>query len=135
MNKKIFLPLLLVFIFTTSFFITGKTFLEKQGASQQVLIVGNLILFAATLLSFFLMYKGIYSKTTNAFVRNVYGGFIAKLMICLFGSLIYFMSTDKVNKPALFILMFLYFVYTAVEVSSLMKLNKLKKNAEAGSAR
>jgi hypothetical protein len=129
MNIKLLRPLLIVFAFTTAFFVTGKAFLVKQGASQEALIWGNCILFGATLLSFYLMGRAVQAGTTGAFVRNVYGGFIGKLMICLFGALIYFMSTDKVNKPALFILMFLYFVYTAVEVRSLMQLNRSKKNA------
>jgi hypothetical protein len=135
MNKKLYIPLLLAFAIISAAIAAGKSLLEKQGGDFQVLLIGNVVVFVATLISSYLMSKGIDSANTNAFVRNVYGGFIVKMMVCLFSALIYFMSVEKVNKPALLILMPIYFIYTAVEVRSLMKLNQLKKNAQAGSSR
>lgn len=126
--KKYILPLILVFIFTNGFFITGKQFLVKNGFDTNVLIIGNLVLFAAGLVSFLVVQKGITGKNNSAFIRSVYGGFVGKLMVILF-SLVIYITTSKVNKPSLIVLMCLYLAYTVAEVGGLMKLNSAQKNA------
>jgi small neutral amino acid transporter SnatA (MarC family) len=45
-----FLPVVLVFIILNGFFLTGKNMLQQWGANQDVLIVGNLVLFVITLI-------------------------------------------------------------------------------------
>jgi hypothetical protein len=58
----------------------------------------------------------------------IYGGMFAKMLICLFAALIYIMIEKKdVSKGAIFGLMFLYFVYTFVEISIIMKLSRKEK--------
>jgi hypothetical protein len=127
--RKYILPLVILFILTNAFFINGKAFLEKKGFDPAALIIGNLVLFAAGLLSFFIVQKGITGKNPAAFVRRVYGGFIGKLMVILAGLMVY-MVTAPVNKPAIMVLMGLYVLYTVAEVRGLMLLNKAqKKNA------
>ena len=104
--------------------------LDRWGADQQVLIIGNALLFVITLASFMLAQKGLNNPNSHAFVRAVYSGIMIKLFLCLAAAFIY-ISTNKakLNKPALFICMGLYLVYTFMEVSSLMKLLREKKNA------
>jgi hypothetical protein len=127
---KYFRPAIVVFIILTAFFISGKNFLVKKGFDQNVLIIGNLFLFVLTLLSFLLMSNGMKTKNTSAFLRGVYGGIMLKLFSCLIAAFIYIMSFKKnVNKPALFVCMGLYVVYTFIEVKGLMKLSASKKNA------
>jgi hypothetical protein len=127
-TRKYILPLLLIFLFTNAFFLTGKSFLEKKGFELNALIIGNLVLFAAGLISFLIVQKGITGKNNAAFIRRVYGGFVGKLMVILGGVIIYIMVA-KVNKPAIMVLMFLYLLYTVAEVSALMRLNSAQKNA------
>ncbi|MBL7727207.1 MAG: hypothetical protein JNM68_05960 [Dinghuibacter sp.] len=126
--KKFVLPLILVFLFTNTFFIAGKQFLLEKGFEPSVLLVGNLILFTASFVSFLVVQKGITGKNNSAFIRSVYGGFVGKLMVILAGMVIYIV-TSKVNKPSLIALAFLYLVYTTAEVAALMKLNSAQKNA------
>jgi hypothetical protein len=127
---KFFRPAIIIFTAFTAFFITGKNFLMKQGFDQNVLIIGNLFLFALTLFSFLLMAGGMKTKNTAAFLRGVYGGIMLKLFSCLVAAFIYIMSFKKeVNKPALFFCMGLYVVYTFIEVKGLMKLSASKKDA------
>jgi Ca2+/Na+ antiporter len=104
--------------------------LERSGFDQGVLIIGNLILFAATLVSFVFAKQGLRSQNPQAFVRSVYASIMIKLFICVIAALIYiFLFRKNVNRPALFTCMGLYLVYTFVEVSVLTKLLKEKKNA------
>ena len=133
MNKegvKHFRPACLIFIFLTAFFITGKSFLLRKGFDQEVLLIGNLFLFLITAVSFWMMSNGMKSKNTHAFMRNVYGGIMIKLFGCIILAAVYILSAKKnVNKPALFVCMFLYILYTFIEVKALMNLSAKKANA------
>jgi hypothetical protein len=122
--------MILVFVVLNGFFIAGKNMLARWDADQSVLIVGNLILFFVSFTSFLLTRRSLSSPNPNVFVRAMYGSFMIKLFVCAVAAFIYFMSVKKnVSKPALFICMGLYIVYTFIEVSSLTKLLKEKKNA------
>jgi len=129
-NASPLLAVITFFIVLNAFFLTGKNFLDKQGVDQSVLIAGNLILFGATLLSYVFAKRGLKSENPQAFVRSVYLSIMVKLFICIIAALIYiFVFRKNLNKPALFICMGLYLVYTFIEVSVLTKLLKEKKNA------
>jgi hypothetical protein len=123
-------PVIILFIVLNGLFVAGKSMLDKWNTDQSVLIIGNLILFIATLLSYLLSLRGIKSDNSNAVVRSVYGSFMVKFFVCIIAAFAYIISVKKnVNKPALFTCMGLYLVYTFVEVSVLTKLSKQKKNA------
>ncbi|MFI5133577.1 MAG: hypothetical protein ACHQEB_04535 [Chitinophagales bacterium] len=129
-STRPFLPVIILFSVLNSFFIAGKNLLERWGTDQDVLIVGNLILFVVTFLSFLLGRRGLRSTNAQVFVRSVYASFIVKFFVLIAAAFIYIMMAKKnVNKPALFACMGLYLVYTFLEVSILMKLLKQKKNA------
>lgn len=120
---------MLIFIFANAFFLLGRSFLIDKGFDPDTLIIGNLVLFAAGMVSFLVVQKGITGKNNAAFVRSVYGGFVGKLLVIMMGVVIY-ISVAKVNKPSLIVLMVLYLAYMLAEVSGLMKLNNAqKKNA------
>lgn len=123
------LPLTLIFIFTNGFFIAGKSLLGKWNISQPVVLIGNFILLLATIISFVLYWKSLQNDKVQVFLRMIYGGMFIKMMICLFTALIYIMIAQKeVNKGGIFVCMGLYFLYSFVEMSILMKVSKLKKN-------
>ena len=123
-------PMIILFIVLTGFFISGRSMLAKWGADQEVLILGNLLVFTTVFVSFLLLNKAIQSPNPQAFVRAMYGSFIIKFFMLALAAFIYIMLTKKnVNRPALFTCIGLYFVYTFIEISVLMKLLKQKKNA------
>jgi len=129
-NRNPLFPIIIFFILLNALFITGKNFLERFGFDQSVLIIGNLILFAATLVSFVFAKQGLRSENPQAFVRSVYMSIMIKLFICVIAALVYiFLFRKDVNRPALFTCMGLYLVYTFVEVSVLTRMLKEKKNA------
>lgn len=131
MNKrKAFIPVIALFTILTAFFIIGKNLLTRWEADQNILLIGNVILFLVTLLSFTTASKGIDAKNPHAFVRSVYGSIMIKLFLFIIAAFIYIAIYKKdLNKPALFTLMGLYLVYTFVEVRSLTGLLKKKSNA------
>ena len=129
-NRRPLFPIIIFFVLLNALFITDKNFLERHGFDQSVLIIGNVILFGATLLSFVLATRGLKSENARAFVRSVYISIMVKLFICVMAALIYiFIFRKNLNKPSLFACMGLYLVYTFIEVSVLTKLLKEKKNA------
>ncbi len=129
-SLKLLRPMILIFIFLNAFFLVGKDWLIKKNIDQDVLIIGNLLLFFVSLLTFLLTYRSLKSTNPNSFVRAMYGGFIIKFFVVAIAAFVYIIITKKdVNKPALFSCMGLYIVYTFFEVNSLLRILKQKKNA------
>jgi ACR3 family arsenite efflux pump ArsB len=132
MNKNLLQsirPLILVFIFFTAFFISGKSWLDKKGVDQDVLIIGNLLLFLISLTAFLITNKALSSSSPQAFVRAMYGSFIIKFFVLAITAFVYIIVAKKnVNKPALIACAGLYIIYTGIETRALMKMLKQKKN-------
>ena len=132
MNKNLLQsirPLVLVFIFLTAFFISGKSWLDKKGADQNVLIIGNLLLFLISLTAFLITNKALSSSNPQNFVRAMYSSFIIKFFVLAITAFVYIMVAKKnVNKPALIACAGLYIIYTGIETRALMKMLKQKKN-------
>ena len=122
---RAFLPILIIFIIANIILLVVPAMEMLWGMSRMVMIIGNVILFAATGVSFYLYQKSLRNNSVHAFLRMIYGGMFAKMMICLFAALIYIMVAKKnVSKGAVFGLMFLYFVYTFIEISIILNLSK-----------
>lgn len=130
-NKlKGFMPVILFFIVLNGFFLSGKNMLQRWNVDQDVAIIGNALLFIITLMSFLLAQRGLKNPNPHAFVRSVYMSVMLKLFVCIIAAFVYIsIYKAKLNKPALFLCMGLYLVYTFLEVASLTKLLKQKKNA------
>ncbi len=130
-NKlKGFMPVILVFIVLNGFLISAKNMLQRWNVDQDVVIIGNALLFLITLCSFLLAQRGLKNPNPHAFIRSVYMSVMLKLFVCIIAAFVYIaMYKSNLNKPALFICMALYLVYTFLEVASLTKLLKQRKNA------
>lgn len=127
---KIFLPILVVFMLVNMIAVVFSGFVSKVQIDQSVLIVGNLVLFAVTIISFLLYRNAMIADNTHGFIKNVYGGMFLKFFVCIIAAFIYIYNVrEAVNKADVFCLMFLYLVYTFLEISILMKNSKHKKNA------
>lgn len=134
-NKKPFLPVVLLFVILNALFLIGKNILLRWNADQEVLIIGNTLLFTITLLSFLLAQRGLKNTNTHAFIRSIIGGIMIKLFVSVIAAFIYISIYKKnINKPALFACMGLYLVYTFFEVSVLTRQLKKKANAQQRSA-
>lgn len=131
-RRKAWWPIVLVFIITNAVLLTGRRW-ATGNIDADVLIVGNLVLFLSTMVSFFLYQRSLQNNQAQAFLRYIYSGMFLKMLICIIAAFIYIASVNNVNKPAIFGCMFLYFVYTFIEVSILLRLSKQQKNVQTGS--
>lgn len=126
---KAFRPLLFIFIVTTALFITARPLFNRWNIDTGVLIIGNLLLILATLVSFYLYTRSMHTKNAHAVIRTMYGSIMAKMIICLVAAFIYISTAGtSVNKGGVFGCMFLYLLYTFTEVAILMKLSKQNKH-------
>lgn len=129
-NKSIF-PLVVVFLIAAVLIFVFRDFLESQGFDWQVLSGGNLFIYLVTAVSMHMLTTGLNAPHTNAFLRNAYGAILIKLFACAGAAFIYILVSGKnLNKPALFGCMFLYLLYTFVELSVIMKYSNAKKNVK-----
>lgn len=133
MNKQSFqnfFPAIIVFLVLNSGFLALMKKLEPWGFDYAVLVMGNLLVFGISFLSYWMAVKGLTTKNSHAFFRWVYGSVMIKLFLLAGVAFVYIMMSQKeVNKPSLFFCMGLYIIYTFIEVSALMKVNKQKTNA------
>ncbi len=129
-NKKQILPLIIIFLSLNAFLLTGHSFLQRYGIDKNVLIIANTLFFITNSITFILQRKALQNKNPNVFVRSMMAGMMIKMFAVLGAFIAYVLISGKatVNKPALYVSIFLYFVYLAVEVAIVMKLNK-QKNA------
>lgn len=125
-----FAPVVLLFVILNTLAISLRTRWIAWNVDQDLLIAGNLFLFAITFISFLIARKGLQNENPNAFVRSVYGSIMFKLFICMIAAFIYIAIQRRgLNKPAFFSLMGLYLVYTFVEVAVLTRMLRRKPNA------
>jgi hypothetical protein len=123
-------PMLLVFVLVSAFCITGKNWLLQKGILPEVIIVGNLVIFLVTLSAFFVTRNSFKKQGGSAFLRGMYGSFMLKFFALAIAAFVYIMVAKKnVNKPGLIVCAALYFVYTAIETRTLMKMLKPNNNA------
>ena len=129
-NKSI-VPLVIVFLISAALILVFRNTLTLQGFNWQVLSGGNLFIYLITVVSMHMLTKGINAENTNAFLRNAYGGIMFKLFGCAAAAFIYiFVSGKNINRSSLFACMFLYLIYTFIELSVIMKQSKAKKNVK-----
>jgi hypothetical protein len=133
MNKqsfRSFFPAIMIFLVLNSGFLAMMKRLEAWGFEYTVLVFGNLLVFGISFLSYWMAVRGLTTKNNHAFFRWVYGSIMIKLFLLAGAAFVYIMMNKKeVNKPSLFFCMGLYIIYTFIEVSALMKVNKQKTNA------
>lgn len=122
-------PMTLVFVALTALLFIARNWLVEKGFDHDVLMIGNMVLFLVSLISFLLTFRSIDAKNPHAFVRAIYTGFVAKFFLIVIAAFVYIMTTSAVNKPSLFACMGLYIIYAFLEVRILLQLLKQKKNA------
>ena len=127
---KAFRPLAIVFMLINAGLFGSRSLLTKWNISSDVLLVGNIILFIATAVSFYFFYRSFSDNRAQGFLRMIYAGMFIKMMLCLISSFLYIMISGKeVNKGGIIGSMAFYLLYTILEMVILMKVSKQKKNA------
>ena len=128
-GTKEVLPFILIFIVFNNFFLFGKNFLAKWGLDHLVLIIANSLFFLINILVYAMQKKALKNANPNVFIRSVMAGMMVKMAICIIAIMIYALAfKNSFSKYTIFAVMFLYFIYLAVEVRAATKLNK-RRNA------
>jgi predicted neutral ceramidase superfamily lipid hydrolase len=101
--------------------------LAKHGADRNILLIANSIIFLMSFAAFLAQQKALNDKNPNVFIRSVMATMMVRMLVCVLAVLVYkFLSADAFSNNAVFISLFLYLVYLAIEVYAIMKLNKNK---------
>jgi len=130
LTRRAFLPILIIFIGVSLILVAAGSWLGEQNIDFRVLLAGNVILFLATGLSFYLYSKALQGNNIQLFLRMMYSSLLLKMVFGIAGTLLYlFLAGKAVSKAAILGCFVLYIVYTFVEVKVLMRQSKLKKNA------
>lgn len=128
-NRKAIFPIAFIFIFLNTIFIVNRPFFERHNIDKDVLIAANAILFISTFITILLLQRALKNSNPNVFVRTMMAGTVIKLLAIALSFIAYAFAVQKnINKPAVYISIFLYFLYLAIEVAIVLKLNK-QKNA------
>lgn len=120
---------IIFFIILNALIVVFRRKLSANGFNVDVLIIGNIIVFFMTAVSVFILGRGLKATNTPAFLRSVYGSFTIKFFLVLATVFAYgFLNKGNLNKQSLFTLMFLYLIYTFIEIRTLLKMSKNVKN-------
>ena len=118
-------PMMILFVLVNLAGIVFGVRLRALGLDPDVFLGGNLLVAIITFVSFWMLYRGLQAKSTTGFLASVYGSFIIKLAIAFLVVIIYAKwMGPKMNMPGVFAAMFLYLVYTFIEVKGLLQLLK-----------
>ena len=101
--------------------------LNTAGVDADVFLIGHVFVFSLTMVSFYLLNKGLNAKTTFNFMSSVYGSFLMKLVLgaaAVVGYVMY--AGEEKNLPAVFANLFLYLFYTFLEIKGLLEILKNK---------
>ncbi|MFT4023797.1 MAG: hypothetical protein QM664_08460 [Flavihumibacter sp.] len=98
--------------------------LATAGVDRTVIQVGNLVLFLVFWLSLVIRSRGTADPKSPAFLTPVYAGMMLKFFGLAIAAFFYiYFARDQVNKPALFVCMGLYLVYSLIELAAQRKPN------------
>ncbi len=125
---------LVAFGITSLLFVIVRSFLKQYNIDFNVLFFGNVLLCVVTLFSVLLLANGLRSSNNTSFMLSFYGSVMLKLLLCAIAAFIYIQFSAKPNKPAILILMGIYFVYTILETIELKKITKALKDAKRESS-
>lgn len=120
-----FLPLVGLFLLVLLVAFTATPLLNLLHIQLHVLVGANVLLFLVSSTAIWLHVQAIKSKSPYAFSRSIMGSTTLKLIVFASSLIIYFLvSGSNRNVPAVFSAMVLYILYTIIEVSITLKLNR-----------
>jgi len=122
--SKAILPLFILFIVIDSFILYSHSYFTSTLIDLMAIFVCNCLLFVLSVLSLVMHEKAIQQKNANAMVRSVMGATLLKLFVLATAAFIYLFLKKSANVTyTLFIVMFMYILYTGMEVRTALKRN------------
>lgn len=125
--RKALRPIYILFFIVLAISLFLNKQLKSVGIDADVLMKGNIFVLTLTVISFFMLNRGLNAKTTFNFMSAVYGSFMMKLVVGAAAVVVYVLyAGEQKNLPAVFASMFLYLFYTFFEIKGLLELLKKK---------
>ncbi len=127
-KRKIFLPLVLVFVVVNLIALLIGSVLKVWKVDPYVVVGANILLFLISYYNALQHIKVMSQSNPHAMVRGVMGSTVLKLFVLGTAAFIYlYNSGDQINVNGLFISMGLYILYTWLDVRIALKRNPVKK--------
>ena len=128
-GSRVYFPVLYLFLGFSILFLVLRFAIRVTAINYRVLQMGNLLLFLVGWIYIRMSIKALEHKNVQAFLRLVYGSFLLKFFVLALAAVLYIAVYKKdTNIPALVGCFGLYFIYTFIELRTLMKQSK-KRNA------
>jgi hypothetical protein len=107
--------------------IAGFMLSGDEGMFTRLVIPGILVLAVIHLITFFIVARNTTNENPNYFVRAVMGGTFLKFFLCIIAvGLLLFSQQKQLHKPDLYVLMFVYALYTVLETITLSRMARIK---------
>ncbi|MFC4230427.1 hypothetical protein ACFOW1_00890 [Parasediminibacterium paludis] len=121
--------ILILFVLVTILALAFGAQLDAMKINHWVILGANLLLFAISMFTLFMHQASVKSANPKAFINSVMVGMIVKLLV-IGAAILLYVNKASGNKSvyAVYTGMFLYLVYTVLEVKIALQLNK-KPNA------
>lgn len=131
MNKaalSFFKPVFILFAVVTILVLIFSGQLDRLNINHNVLLFANLLLLVLTFITGLMHIKASRNNNSYAFVRSITLSTFLKLIV-IAASVIIYLNINKENRSiyALAFAMFLYLIYTVIEVRGAMILNRRKQ--------
>lgn len=122
-----FKRLLFLFILVSGLTLVFRQFFEDRKIDTMVVFIGNILIFASSVLALLLYGRAKSSKTPHGFSRNVYAAFVTKFFVLVTAAMLYFyFAQDDISTRAVFICLGLYFVYHFAGAAYAARIEKKK---------
>jgi len=129
-TARLLSPLIILFVLINIIILALSSTLKNYHTDPNVMLGGNALFFLISIFSFFIQRRGLQNKNPHVFVRSVMTGMLMKMLVCIIAVIAYvYLSGSAYNKRGIFITLFFYLLYLAVEVAVVMKMNKKKADA------
>jgi hypothetical protein len=128
---KLFVPLFILFAFVNLAFTVWAKKWQAINVNHEVVLVGNILLFALAVVTLAMHAKASKNKNPNVLVRSIMGAMLIKMMVMGITTVIYLVAAKQQrNVPGIGIVMGLYLIYLIIEVKVALQLNK-KQSTDA----
>ena len=115
-------PMNFLFILVNGLVFVLRSRLTPYGWDADVVLAGNILLFALSRLGYSLHLRGMRSKGGASFLGTVYGAFLLRLVVSAAAVFTYAgWKRSDISWPAVFTCMFLYLVYTFLETRAFLR--------------
>lgn len=116
-----------LFFFSSCFIFVLKKWLIKWNLRYDIMLLANCLFFLISIFAILMQQKALKNSNPNVYIRSVMGGMMLKMALCVGAVAVYIVGfPNSYSAATIFVCMFLYLIYLAVEVFTATKLGRYK---------